>query len=92
MALNNCFNSPTWTSMTEHLGGIASPSEALSLVPERFVIGPECAIVRGSCTSSAGRALGIPLLTSKLNLMRRRSRELFSDDGSDAGSQELDRP
>src|ERR1700737_5556152 len=38
MALNNCFNSPTCTSMTEHLGGIGSPEEALSLVPEAFVI------------------------------------------------------
>ena len=38
MALNNCFNSPTCTSMTEHLGGIGSPAEALSLVPEAFVI------------------------------------------------------
>src|SRR5260370_24184661 len=38
MALNNCFNSPTCTSMTEHLGGIGSPEEALSLVPEAYVI------------------------------------------------------
>src|SRR5260370_22685847 len=38
MALNNCFNSPTCTSMTEHLGGIGSPAEAFSLVPEAFVI------------------------------------------------------
>jgi len=27
MALNNCFNSPTCTSMTEHLGGSGSPAE-----------------------------------------------------------------
>ena len=45
MALNNCFNSSTCTSMTEHLGGIGSPAEGLSLVPEAFVIGPEYAIV-----------------------------------------------
>jgi len=38
MALNNCFNSPRCTSMTEHLGGIGSPAEALSLFPEAFVI------------------------------------------------------
>src|SRR5260370_35911586 len=38
MALNNCFNSPTCTSMTEHLGGIGSPAEAFSLVPEAFVV------------------------------------------------------
>src|SRR5712671_84364 len=38
MALNNCFNSSTCTSMTEHLGGIGSPEEALSLVPEAYVI------------------------------------------------------
>jgi hypothetical protein len=56
MALNNCFNSPTCTSMTEHLGGIGSPAEGLSLVPEVFVIGSEYAIVPGSRTCSAGRA------------------------------------
>jgi hypothetical protein len=77
--------------MTEHLGGIGSPVVVLSF-PETFVIGPEYAIVHGSCKSSAGRAVGISLLPSKLNRMRRHSRELFSDDGSDAGSQELDRP
>ena len=54
MALNNCLNSLTCTSMTEHLEGIGSPAEGLSLVPEVFVIGSEYAIVPGSC--SAGRA------------------------------------
>jgi hypothetical protein len=38
MALNNCLNWPACTSMTEHLVGIGSPAEALSLVPEAFVI------------------------------------------------------
>ncbi len=51
--------------MTEHLVGIGSPAEALSLVPEDVVlhlfllIEPEYAIVRGRCTSAAGmRAYG----------------------------------
>src|SRR4029077_8248222 len=30
MASNNCFSSPTWTSMTAHLGGIASPAKSLT--------------------------------------------------------------
>jgi len=34
--------------MTEHLGGIGSPAEGLSLVPEVFVIGPGYAIVSRS--------------------------------------------
>ena len=59
MALNNCFNSPTCTSMTAHLGGIGSPAEGLSLAPEAFVIEPEYAIVPRSCTSSAGRAVRV---------------------------------
>ena len=54
MAVNNCLNSPTCTSMTEHLGGIGSPAEVLSWLPETFVIGSEYAIVPASCTSSAG--------------------------------------
>src|SRR4029077_10114075 len=49
MALNNCFNSPTCTSMTEHLGGSASPAEGLSWVPEGLVIGLEYASRHDSC-------------------------------------------
>src|SRR5437762_503529 len=67
MALNNCFNSPTCTSMTEHLGGSGSPAEGLSWVPEGLVIGLEYAMRQDSC-------------------------EVFPDDRSNAGSQELDRP
>jgi hypothetical protein len=52
MELNNCLNSPTCTSMTEHLGGSGSPAEGLSTVAEVFVIGPEYAIVVGSCRGS----------------------------------------
>src|SRR6476646_6379888 len=44
IALNNCFNSPTCTSITAHLGGIGSPAEGLSVAPEAFVIAPEYAI------------------------------------------------
>jgi hypothetical protein len=92
MALNNCFNSPTCTSMTEHLGGSGSPVEGLSLVPEAFVIGQEYAIVPGSCRSSTDRTARLSLLTSKSSLMRRDSGEFFPKDWSNAGSQELDRP
>ncbi len=67
MALNNCFNSPTCTSMTEHLGGSGSPAEGLSWLPEGLVIGLEYAMRQDSC-------------------------EVFPDDRSNAGSQELDRP
>jgi hypothetical protein len=49
------------------LGGIGSPAEALSWVSETFVIGPEYAIVPGSCTSSAGRVVGISLLPQNSN-------------------------
>ena len=52
MELNNCLNSPTCTSMTEHLRGSGSPAEGLSSVAEVFVIEPEYAIVVGSCRSS----------------------------------------
>jgi len=38
MASNSCFSSPTCTSMTAHLGGVASPAEGLSLVVDAFVI------------------------------------------------------
>src|SRR5260370_27269960 len=38
MELNNCFNSPTCTSMTEHLVGIGSPAEGLSLAEDVVVI------------------------------------------------------
>jgi hypothetical protein len=38
MASNNCFNSPTCSSMTAHFGGIASPAEGVSLVLETIVI------------------------------------------------------
>src|SRR5438270_1592123 len=37
MELNNCFSSPTCTSISEHLGGIGSPDDCLS-APEVFVI------------------------------------------------------
>jgi len=67
MALNNCFNSPTCTSITEHLGGSGSPAEGLSCVPKGLVIGLEYAMRQVSCN-------------------------LFSDDRSNVGSQELDRP
>src|SRR5258708_33514759 len=49
MALNNCFNSATCTSITEHLGGSGSPAEGLSWVPERLVIGLEYAMRQDSC-------------------------------------------
>jgi hypothetical protein len=48
MALNNCFNSPTCTSMTEHLGGSGAPAEGLSWVPEEPVIGLEYAMRQDS--------------------------------------------
>src|SRR4029077_5058139 len=49
MALNNCFNSPRCTSMTEHLGGSGSPAEGWSGVPERLVIGLGYAMRQGGC-------------------------------------------
>jgi hypothetical protein len=38
MALNNCFNSATCASMTEHWEEAVAP-EGLSLVPEGLVVG-----------------------------------------------------
>ena len=92
MALNNCFNSPTCTSMTEHLGGSGSPAEGLSLVPESVC---HRARIRHSAwfmQKFRGQMARLSLLTSKLSLMRRDSGEFFPNDWSDAGSQELDRP
>jgi hypothetical protein len=72
MALNNRFNSPTCTSMTEHLGGSWSPAEGLSLVPEAFVIGPEYAIVPGSCRS---RGQNCPTLFAHLKTQPNAKRQ-----------------
>jgi len=72
MALNSCFNSPTCTSMTEHLGGIASPAEGLSFVPEVFVIRPEYAFVPGLCRRSEGRTAGI--------FVRDKARDVLSEE------------
>src|SRR5262249_44041194 len=39
MELNNCFNSPTCTSITEHLGAMGSPADALLSVMDEGIAG-----------------------------------------------------
>src|SRR6185369_11567319 len=50
MALNNCFSSPTCTSMTAHLGGRESPADACSL---RMTMGVVEFARSGTCFSIA---------------------------------------
>jgi hypothetical protein len=42
MELNNCFNSPTCTSITEHFGRMASPAETLLSVTDEGIPGFAC--------------------------------------------------
>lgn len=39
MELNNCFSSPTCTSITEHFGGIGSPAETLLSLTDEGIAG-----------------------------------------------------
>ena len=64
MELKSCFNSPTCTSMTAHLGGIRSPEDGLSLTADeetagfaRFTVSPEAtfaAIILAICIRPDG--------------------------------------